>query len=178
MAKELSAQEFVSFSGAVQQKLYFIGDQFAKIDPAISTDASWKKSEAHFDEKCLIAIANYNRCLSLVGTLEDQVKTYKSSIVDICFEVVKYCLTSISYFKKNSLPWISHFLFCTHQLLRLAKDCYSDDNPKQLSKMDELFSDHAKFTTELQKHFVGGQASNSKKCGKFIGHENARCENI
>lgn len=182
LRQELTSQEFDIFDIWFNQRLYFIGIEFSKITMAKQCAINERTghfhtsmvqrevAEAQFDEVCLVMIANYDKCLELAKTLDDQIVTNRASLVQVCFEVVKHCCDNISDFKrKNSLAWISQFIFRVHQLLILAKNCYSNDNPVQLGKLDQLFSELSKFTADLQKHFVevkdskDSEASNEDK---------------
>lgn len=189
LVEELECRKFDKFDTEFERKLNFIEIEFTKIKIAQESRLSGlsaaenileqtsihvKLAEDRFEEVCLVMIANYEKCLELAKTLDDQIDTNQTSLVQVCSTILKKCFDKINDFReRNSLVWISHFLFRVHQLLCLAKNyyianTYNNYSPlTQLIQLDELFFQLAQITAKLLKHFTTLSPTSNAKAEMF-----------
>lgn len=161
-------RKFTKFDSKLDVQLGFIIKEFAKVVAMTSVSNSVivdldsiEEAEVRYGKRCLVTIANYEKCLTLVEMLEGQADVEKIDVVDVCCKIVRFCSGSLADFKRNSLIWVSQFLFRVHQLLSLARNCYSIETGGhfQLNLLDKLFLEHANSTVDLWKHFIANTTS-------------------
>lgn len=163
--RKLGDRKFVAFDTKFDSQFAFIKEkliksvQLAKLVESKSMDKPFmtlhEEVETYFNEKCLVVIADYEKCLAAAATLEDDMHN-DIEVVEICTKVFQYLHWRLDRFKKLSLLWNSQFLFRIHQLLLLAKDCCASNDCKEFDKLDQLeqLFVHAEFTAKLQEHFT------------------------
>lgn len=132
----LTWEQYSNLNGKVFTKLKFLQNKFN----------NWS-----FAKRSLAIVAAYDQCLGLVNTLADQMEIESTNVLGVCAEMTNLCESAIESFKKLPLLWSHLFVSRIQQLLLLAKDCYQDT--PTLVAFDQLFEQHANFTTEIRKHF-------------------------
>lgn len=106
------------------------------------------------DEKSILVVTNYDECLEIVKMFGDQLHHDQVNAAAVCDQLLYLYRINFETFKRLPLLWNHFFIARIHQLLVLAKNCYStstSDDPPSLPHW--LFTNYTTLTENLHEHF-------------------------
>lgn len=150
---KMNSIDFKEFNGKLCKCLDFMDEKL-----------SWQ-STIPISEKILWTLQNYDKCLKIVTAWKNEINNDEADPIQVCAELISRCNIEIAIesFKPHSIALNHLFVSRIHQLLLLAKDCTisTASTVTCISTLENLFSEHAKFTATLSEHFFTRRRINS-----------------
>lgn len=155
--RNFSKYEFSTFDGEFDKEFKFIENKFRQLNRADDWSSRGLTEQAQIEEKALMIITDYDKCLNIVRTFDCREMDENLNPTEVCLAMSRRIrLLKIDIFLSGPILWTSLIVMWFYQLLLFAKDCVVDDK-KNLYRLQEITRQHAQLIERLQTHFQSGK---------------------